>query len=127
MNAILHETQKMKAVRIHSFGGPEALCFDDLLTPEPGAGEVLIRVHAAGVNPIDWRVREGQFASLPLPRTLGCDFSGVVERLGPGVTDFFAGQSVFGHSELGGAFAELMVASINSVAPKPPSVDDIEA
>jgi len=127
MNAILQESRRVKAVRIHSFGGPEALCYEDVLPPEPGTGEVLVRVHAAGVNPLDWKVREGQFESLPLPRTLGTDFSGVVEDLGPGVTEFFVGQPVFGYSGFGGAFAELIVAPSAYLAPKPPSVDDIQA
>jgi NADPH:quinone reductase-like Zn-dependent oxidoreductase len=127
MNTILHETETIKAVRIHAFGGVETLCFEDVLPPEPGPNEVLVRVHAAGVNPFDWKVREGQLGPLPLPRTLGSDFSGMVEALGPGVTDFFVGQSVFGHSGYGGAFAELVAAPVSGVAPKPPSVDDIEA
>lgn len=127
MNAILKESQMIKAVRIHAFGGPEALCFEDVLPPEPGPGEVLVRVHAAGVNPMDWKVREGQFEALPLPRTLGTDFSGVVEDLGPGVTEFFVGQPVFGRAGSGGAFAELTVAPVANLAPKPSSVDDIQA
>jgi NADPH:quinone reductase-like Zn-dependent oxidoreductase len=127
MNTILRETGTIKAVRIHSFGGPESLFFEDVLPPAPALGEVLVRVHAAGVNPFDWQMREGLFGPLPMPRTLGCDFSGVVEALGPGVTDFFLGQSVFGHSDSGGAFAELMVAPVASLAPRPPSVEDIQA
>jgi NADPH:quinone reductase-like Zn-dependent oxidoreductase len=127
MNLILHGTETIKAVRIHSFGGPETLHFEDVLPPEPAAGEVLVRVHAAGVNPFDWKVREGQLGPLPMPRTLGCDFSGVVEALGPGVTDFFVGQPVFGRSGYGGAFAELMVAAADGMAAKPSGVDDIEA
>ena len=127
INTISREAGTIKAVRIHSFGGPEALCFEYVLAPEPAPDEVLVRVHAAGVNPLDWKVREGRLSPLPLPRTLGYDFSGVVEALGPGVTDFFVGQSVFGHSDFGGAFAELVVAPVSSVAPKAPSVDDIAA
>jgi NADPH:quinone reductase-like Zn-dependent oxidoreductase len=127
MNTILRETGTIKAVRIHSFGGPEALCFEDVLPPEPAPDTVLVRVHAAGVNPFDWKVREGQLGSLPMPRTLGCDFSGVVEALGPEVKDLFVGQPVFGHSCCGGAFAELVAAPVSGVAPRPPSVDDIEA
>jgi NADPH:quinone reductase-like Zn-dependent oxidoreductase len=127
MNIIVRETGTIKAVRIHSFGGPEALCFEDVLPPEPAPDEVLVRVHAAGVNPFDWKMREGQFGSLPMPRTLGCDFSGVVEALGSGVTNFFVGQSVFGHSNYGGAFAEFVAAPVSGLAPKSPYVDDIEA
>jgi NADPH:quinone reductase-like Zn-dependent oxidoreductase len=127
MNTISRTTDTVKAVRIHSFGGPEALCFDDVPPPQPAPNEVLVRVHAAGVNPFDWKMREGLLGPLPLPRTLGCDFSGVVEALGPEVTDFFVGQPVFGRSGFGGAFAELVAVPVGSLAPKPPSVDDIEA
>jgi len=127
MNGISHETGTIKAICIHAFGGPKTLCCEDVLPPEAAPGEVLVRVHAAGVNPFDWKVREGLFGPLPLPHILGCDFSGIVEALGPGVTDFFVGQPVFGHSGFGGAFAELVAAPAGNLAPKPPSVDDIEA
>ena len=127
MNTLLRESGTIKAVCIHYFGGPESLCFEDVLAPEPAPGEVLVRVHAAGVNPFDWQVREGLLGPLPMPHTLGCDFSGMVEALGPDVTDFFVGQSVFGHSGYGGAFAELIAAPVGGLAAKPPSVDDIDA
>jgi len=127
MTATLNEKGTITAARIHSFGGPDAVCVEDIDRPEPGPDEVLVQVHAAGVNPLDWKEREGQIESLPMPRTLGTDFSGVVEALGPGVTDFCVGQPVFGHSAHGGAFAEFVVAPVSSIAPKPPTVDDIEA
>jgi NADPH:quinone reductase-like Zn-dependent oxidoreductase len=127
MNAILTETGTIKAVRIHSFGGPEALRLEDVPSPTPAPNEVLVRVHAAGVNPFDWKVCEGQLGPLPMPRTLGYDFSGIVEALGLGVTDFSVGQPVFGHSDGGGAFAELVAVPVCGLASKPTSVDDIEA
>jgi NADPH:quinone reductase-like Zn-dependent oxidoreductase len=127
MNTILRETRTMKAVRIHSFVGSEGLCVEETVAPEPRMDEVLVRVHAAGVNPLDWQTCDGRFGRLPLPHTLGCDFSGVVEALGPEVTDFFVGQSVFGHSCDGGAFAEFIAAPVGGLAPKPLSVDDTEA
>jgi NADPH:quinone reductase-like Zn-dependent oxidoreductase len=127
MNTILPETGTVKAVRIHSFGGPEALCLEDVPPPKPAPDEVLVRVHAAGVNPCDWKMCDGRCGPPPMPRTLGCDFSGVVEALGSGVTDFFVGQSVFGYSAHGGAFAELIAVPVNSLAPKAPAVNDIEA
>src|SRR6266853_1030561 len=81
----------MKAVRIHHYGGPEVLQYEDAPRPQPAAGEVLIRVHAAGVNPFDWKVREGYMKNM-LPLTLpfipGWDVSGTVEATGPGATRF---------------------------------------
>ena len=80
--------ETMKAVRIHRYGGPEVLKYEEAPRPKPGAGEVLIRVHAAGVNPVDWKIREGYFKGRvdhSLPLILGWDLSGVVEATGPGV------------------------------------------
>jgi NADPH:quinone reductase-like Zn-dependent oxidoreductase len=127
MNAILSETGTVKAVRIHAFGGPETVRIEDVPLPKPAPDEVLVRVHAAGVNPIDWKVRQGLMGALPLPRTLGSDFAGVVEALGSDGTGLFAGQSVFGYSESGGAFAELIAVPVTNLAPKAPSMDFVEA
>jgi len=80
-------SQTMKAIRIHNYGGPEVLQCEDAPRPEPQAGEVLVRVHAAGVNPIDWKVREGymkDFWPHKFPLILGWDASGTVEEVGPG-------------------------------------------
>ena len=80
-------SQTMKAIRIHNYGGPEVLQYEDAPRPKPQAGEVLIRVHAAGVNPIDWKVREGHMKDFwphKFPLILGWDLSGVVEEIGPG-------------------------------------------
>ena len=89
-------TETMKAVLIHAFGGPEVLRMEDVSRPEPGPHEVLVRVHAAGVNPADWKTREGHFGKIPLPSIMGSDFSGEIEALGPDVTEFRVGESVFG-------------------------------
>ena len=78
-------SQTMKAIRIHNYGGPEVLQYEDAPRPQPRAGEVLIRVHAAGVNPIDWKVREGHMKDFwphKFPLILGWDLSGVVEEIG---------------------------------------------
>src|SRR5947209_20069503 len=94
-------SQTMKAVRIHNYGGPEVLQYEDAPRPEPQAGEVLIRVHAAGVNPIDWKVREGHMKDFwphKFPLILGLDLSGVVEELGPSPAAagrFKGGDSVY--------------------------------
>ena len=72
----------MKAVRIHAFGGPEELVYEDAPRPAPKPGEVLIRVHASAVNPADWKFRSGLFGKeIPLPLILGFDFSGIMQFL----------------------------------------------
>ena len=80
----------MRAVRFHEYGPPSVLVVDEIDRPEPRAGEVLIRVHAAGVNPIDWKTLQGLMAEeipLQLPAGLGSDVAGVVDQVGEGVTD----------------------------------------
>ena len=93
----------MKAVRIHGYGGPEVLHFEEVPRPRPGAGEILVKVYASGVNPADWKLREGymrEMIPLKLPIVLGLDFSGVVESMGPGVDSFHRGDAVFGRAEI---------------------------
>jgi NADPH:quinone reductase-like Zn-dependent oxidoreductase len=90
-------TVTMKANRIHVFGGPEVILFEDVPRPTPGTGEVLVRVHAAGVGPWDAWVRAGRSALLqPLPLTLGADLAGTVEAPGSRDSPFSAGDEVFG-------------------------------
>ena len=92
----------MKAVRMHGYGGPEVLKYEDAPRPEPVEGEALVKVHAAGVNPVDWKIRAGYlraFREYPLPFILGWDFSGVIEGVGsgppaPAPTGFNAGVTV---------------------------------
>ena len=116
----------MKAVRIHAFGGPEVLQFEDAPRPVAGAGEVLIRIHASAVNPADWKFRNGLFGKdSPLPLTLGFDFSGVVEVLGEGVTRWKTGDEVYGYGL--GAYAEYIAVRETLVAAKPKTVDHIHA
>src|SRR4029079_8039388 len=88
-------SQTIKAIRIHRYGGPEVLKYEDAPRPQPQAGEVLVRVQAAGVNPIDWKVREGEMKDFwphEFPLILGWDLSGVVEKLGTGVSRFKIGD-----------------------------------
>ena len=88
----------MKAIRIHGYGGPEVLRLEDIPQPSPGPGELLVRVHAASVNPVDWNVRQGhmqQFLPLKLPAVLGWDLSGVIEAVGTGVGKFKVGDEVY--------------------------------
>jgi NADPH:quinone reductase-like Zn-dependent oxidoreductase len=122
----------MKAVRIHSYGGPEVLTYEDAPRPSAGAGQVLIRVEAAGVNPVDWKIRDGALQAMlrhRLPLVLGWDVAGVVEAAGPGVTRFKPGDTVFAYLDLSrdGAYAEYAVAAEDEVATKPAAVDFVAA
>jgi NADPH:quinone reductase-like Zn-dependent oxidoreductase len=121
-------TQTMKAVRIHGFGGPEVLEYEDTPRPEPEKDEVLIKVHASGVNPIDWKIMEGMFKTRTLPLTPGWDFSGVVEAAGPDAA-FKKGDEVFGRPDTGrdGSYAEYLVARSSEIARKPVSIDHVHA
>ncbi len=118
----------MKAVRLHKFGGPEELVYEDAPKPEPKDGQVLIKVAAAGINPIDWKVGEGimeQMAKHTLPLIPGGDVAGTVEALGTGVTAFAVGEAVFamGDSRGDGAYAEYVALPADTLCPKPSSVD----
>lgn len=120
----------MKAVRVHQFGGPEALVFEEVPRPVPGAGQVLVRVWAAGVGPWDAWVRAGQSViPQPLPLTLGSDISGIVEAVGPGVSGFRPGDAVFGvtNTRFTDGYAEYAVAEAAMLAPKPEKLSHVEA
>ncbi len=85
----------MKTIRVNQFGGPEVLRLEQVPDPSPGPGQVLVRVHAAGVNPVETYIRSGAYAQLgPLPYTPGNDCAGIVEAAGPGVTAFKASDRV---------------------------------
>src|SRR5205809_6598966 len=86
----------MKAIRVHKFGGPEVLQLDDVPDPKPGPGEVVVRIRAAGVNPVDAYIHTGTYVRKPpLPYTPGADGAGEVESVGAGVTDFKPGDRVY--------------------------------
>src|SRR6476660_8552590 len=122
----------MKAIRIHNYGGPEVLQYEDAPRPQPQAGEVVVRVHAAGVNPIDWKVREGHmkdFWAHKLPLILGWDFSGVIEKVGSGATKFKKGDEVYSVPDASrdGAYAEYIVVRESELALKPKSLHHVRA
>jgi NADPH:quinone reductase-like Zn-dependent oxidoreductase len=123
----------MQAVRIHAFGGLEVLQLEEISRPVPAADEILIKVYASGVNPVDWVVREGGNealrAYLSLPMTLGCDAAGVVEEVGSGVTGFQKGDAVYGETNfLGdGSYAEYCAAKASQFALKPKRLSFSEA
>jgi NADPH:quinone reductase-like Zn-dependent oxidoreductase len=122
----------MKAVRIHRYGGPEELTYEDAPRPTAGDGEVLIRVHATSVNPFDAAMRAGYMAAYfrqTLPMILGTDVSGIVEDVGIGVTQFARGDSVYTRAGVSrdGAYAEYAVAPAADVATKPKSIDHLRS
>src|SRR5215211_264180 len=108
----------MKAAVIYETGDPDVLRYEETDRPEPGDGQVLIRVHAASVNPADWKDRRG-FRDKPLPRVLGIDVSGTVES--SRADGFAEGDQVFGISASGG-YAEYSTASAAVIAKKPKGV-----
>ncbi len=101
----------MKAILVHQFGGPEVLKFEEVPTPKPAAGQVLVRIHAAGVNPYDTYMRAGTYAiKPPLPYTPGSDAAGVIEATGNGVKKVKPGDHVYTAKTLTGAYAEYALA-----------------
>lgn len=126
--ATMMSTGEMKAVHIHKTGGPEVLQFEDVPRPEPGPHEVLVRVHAAGVNPADWKIREGQFGQIALPAIMGIDFSGEIDALGPEVPEFRVGEAVFGSvADESGSYAEYALAPVSQIIEKPSGLDHVQA
>ncbi|MBD2096486.1 NADP-dependent oxidoreductase [Trichocoleus sp. FACHB-591] len=122
----------MKAVRIYAYGGPEVLTYEDVSVPAIAEDDVLIRVHAAAINPVDWKVREGYlqgFIDYDLPLTLGWDVSGVVEAVAENVTTFKPGDEVYSRPDIkrDGAYAEYIAVKASEVAFKPKTVEHIHA
>ena len=119
----------MQAIRVYEYGGVEQLHLETVARPEPAAHEVLVRVLAAGVNPIDWKIRSGMvhaFFPMQFPYTPGHDIAGIVESVGSGVTTLQVGQAVFGQSALG-AYAEYATANVATLALKPARLSFDEA
>jgi NADPH:quinone reductase-like Zn-dependent oxidoreductase len=122
----------MKAIRIHGFGDPEVLELDDVPIPQPGEGELLVHIHAASVNPVDFKIRRGTVPWVTqemLPITLGRDLSGTVESAGARVDAFNDGDALY--AMLGsidrGSYAEYVLVRPNEAAPKPARLSYIEA
>src|SRR5215471_12867825 len=122
----------MKAVRIHEYGGVDVLRFQDAPRPEPGPGEVLVRVHAAGVNPVDWKVRAGyakDWLKYPMPMIPGWDFSGVVESVGADAGSWKPGDEVYARPDLSrdGSYADYIAVRASEIQFKPKSIDHVHA
>jgi NADPH:quinone reductase len=113
----------MKAIKVHQFGGPEVLVLEEIPTPKPGPGEVLVRVRAAGVNPYDTYMRNGTYAiKPPLPYTPGSDAAGIVEAVGPGVCKVKPGDRVYTAKTVTGAYAEYALALESQLYPLPEKI-----
>src|ERR1700723_1424039 len=118
----------MKAVVVPHYGGPEVLKFEDYPDPVAGPGEVLVRVAAASVNPIDYKRRAGltkDFDPMVFPGLTGVDISGTVAKVGPGVKDFSVGEQVFAMAD--NTYAELCVVKAAILAKVPKGLDLIQA
>jgi NADPH:quinone reductase-like Zn-dependent oxidoreductase len=122
--------ETMKAVRVSAYGGPEVLKVEEIERPKTGPGELLVRVRAAGVNPVDWKIRRGNTDdTMPQPPfTLGYDVAGTVESLGEGVSEFKVGDDVYAYLSLtkGGGYAQYAAVPAKDAAKKP-KVDFAEA
>ncbi|HKD51765.1 MAG TPA: NADPH:quinone reductase [Candidatus Acidoferrum sp.] len=113
----------MKVILVRQFGGPEVLRLEEVPTPKPAAGQVLVRIHAAGVNPYDTYMRAGTYAvKPPLPYTPGSDGAGVIEAVGDGVKKAKVGDRVYTAKTVTGAYAEYALALAEQVHPLPPHI-----
>lgn len=121
----------MKALRIGGYGGSEALEIVDVARPNPGSSDVLVEVHAASVNPIDWKIREGHmkaFVDIPMPHIMGRDVSGVVVDMGEDVESLSVGDAVFGSAaaDRDGTHAEFVAIDSTLLAKKPDRIDHVD-
>lgn len=132
-NVMRNDERQMRAARIHEFGPPDVLSYERMPRPEPHDDEVLVHVRAAGVNPVDCRLRRGvttqMLADDPFPLVLGMDVAGVVEEIGTAVTDFERGDAVFGVNGFPdfGGYAEYATTSTDQLAPMPDALTFTEA
>jgi NADPH:quinone reductase-like Zn-dependent oxidoreductase len=122
----------MKAVRVHEYGGSQVLRYEDAPRPEPASDEVLVRIHASGVNPVDWKVRAGyvkDWLKYKLPMIPGWDFSGIVEAVGADAANWRPGMEVYGRPDISrdGTYAEYIAVRASEISAKPKSLDHIHS
>ena len=122
----------MRRIQYHSYGGPETMRLEEFELPAPEAGQVAVTIQAASVNPIDWKLRQGQLKMMTgrsFPRAMGSDFAGIVSAVGPGVTRFKPGDHVYGMARLNesGAYAEAIVTVESYLALKPAELSFAQA
>jgi NADPH:quinone reductase-like Zn-dependent oxidoreductase len=126
----LRQSFLMKAIRIHSFGGPEVLQLDEIPAPVAGEGELLIEVHAASINPVDTKIRGGKFPRFQpaLPAILGRDIAGSIERVGKRIKGWEEGEPVYGLLDYErGAYAHYVIATPREITRKPSLLDPVRA
>lgn len=113
----------MKAIRVDAFGGPDVLRLEEVPNRQPGRGEVVVRIHAAGVNPVETYIRAGKYARLPeLPYTPGNDGAGLIAQVGADVSEFKAGDRVYTGGSLSGTYAEFALCKKEQVHPLPVNI-----
>lgn len=122
----------MKAIRIHEYGDRSVLRYEDAPIPEIADDDVLVRIVASSINPVDWKVRRGYLASMidyPMPLILGWDFSGVIEQVGKAVTQFEPGDEVFARPDItrNGTYAEYIAVNASEIARKPRFISHVQA
>src|SRR5262245_46813439 len=113
----------MKAIRVHLFGAPEVMKLEEVPDPIPGPLQVLVKVHAAGVNPVETYIRSGSYANKPaLPYTPGSDSAGIVAAVGEEITQYRAGDRVYTAGTVSGAYAQLALCRLDQVHRLPENV-----
>jgi NADPH:quinone reductase len=110
----------MKSIRIHNFGGPEVLQLEEIPDPIAAPNQVVVRVQAIGVNPVDTYIRAGKYGPKQFPFTPGTDAAGLIESIGPGATNFKVGDRVYTFGSLSGAYAQRILCTITQIHPLPP-------
>ena len=117
----------MKAIRVDEFGGPEVLRLENVPMPQPGPDEVVVRMHAIGVNPVETYIRAGKYSRVPdLPYTPGNDGAGVIEQVGRNVSEFKAGDRVYSAGSISGTYAEFALCKTEQVHPLPANVSFVQ-
>jgi NADPH2:quinone reductase len=109
----------MKAIRVHAFGGPEVLKLEDVQTPEVGEGQILVRVKAVGINPVETYIRTGKYGPMKFPYTPGNESAGTIEAVGAGVKHFDFGDRVYTDKTISGSYAELALCAAEYIHPLP--------
>jgi NADPH:quinone reductase-like Zn-dependent oxidoreductase len=122
---------KIRAMRIHRFGGQDVLQADDIELSQPDAGQIQVRVRAASINPVDFKIRSGKYPAVKddrLPYTLGRDVSGIVEKCGAQANEFKVGDEVIGMVGIeGGGYAQMALLDETATAVKPSGIDHAHA